>query len=70
MPNCCQPVPIRADPRSDPWWAQPGSETPEPIAHDVADRPLCAESDTRPLGMAVAAVTSVGSFRAFRMFLG
>jgi len=39
-------LPIRANQRSDPLWAKPRSETPEPIAHDVADHPVCPESDT------------------------
>jgi len=40
-------LPFCATQRSDPRWAKPRSETPEPIAHAVAHRPVCPESDTR-----------------------
>jgi hypothetical protein len=38
--NQCQLVPLH---RSDPRWAKPRSESPEPITHGLADRPVCPE---------------------------
>ena len=39
--NQCHFVPF---PRSDPRCAKPRSETPEPITHDIIDRPGCPEA--------------------------